>query len=159
MENEPTNMVTKILELSRQDPSRLKELEKFRRSVAVLFTDIQGSTAYYEKFGDIAGFAMVHECNDLLKKIVENHGGRVIKNIGDAIMACFDSCEQSVQATVEMQRKLREANSSKTEEEQQARVRIGVHYGQAIVRSGDVFGDAVNVASRIQSLALPEQIL
>lgn len=159
MENEPTNMVTKILELSRQDPSRLKELEKFRRSVAVLFTDIQGSTAYYEKFGDIAGFAMVHECNDLLKKIVEEHGGRVIKNIGDAIMACFDSCEQSVKATVEMQRKLREANSSKIEEEQQARVRIGVHYGQAIVRAGDVFGDAVNVASRIQSLALPEQIL
>ncbi|HXZ33092.1 MAG TPA: hypothetical protein VEH30_12505 [Terriglobales bacterium] len=53
--------VTRILELSQQDPRRLQELESFRRSVVVLFTDIQGSTAYYEKFGDVAGFAMVHQ--------------------------------------------------------------------------------------------------
>src|SRR5690242_7952206 len=110
-------MVTRILELSRQDPEQLKELEKFRRSVAVLFTDIQGSTAYYEKFGDLAGLAMVHECNDLLRKVVEEHGGRVIKNIGDAIMAYFDNCEQSVRSTLVMQRRLGELNTRKKEED------------------------------------------
>jgi hypothetical protein len=57
--------VTRILELSQQEPDRLQELEKFRRTVTVLFTDIQGSTAYYEKFGDLVGFAMVHQCNSL----------------------------------------------------------------------------------------------
>lgn len=150
--------VTRILELSRQDPARLKELENFRRSVAVLFTDIQGSTAYYEKFGDVTGLAMVHQCNSLLDGVVSKHGGRVIKHIGDAIMATFDNCEECVRTAVEMQQQLKGLNASKKEEDQ-TRVRIGAHYGLGIVKSDDVFGDVVNVASRVQSLASPEQIL
>lgn len=150
--------VTRILELSRQDPARLKELENFRRSVAVLFTDIQGSTAYYEKFGDVTGLAMVHQCNSLLDGVVSKHGGRVVKHIGDAIMATFDNCEKCVRTAVEMQQQLKGLNASKKEEDQ-TRVRIGAHYGLGIVKSDDVFGDVVNVASRVQSLASPEQIL
>ena len=150
--------VTRILELSRQDPARLKELENFRRSVAVLFTDIQGSTAYYEKFGDVTGLAMVHQCNSLLDGVVSKHGGRVVKHIGDAIMATFDNCEECVRTAVEMQQQLKGLNASKKEEDQ-TRVRIGAHYGLGIVKSDDVFGDVVNVASRVQSLASPEQIL
>jgi adenylate cyclase len=151
--------VTRILELSRQDPARLKELENFRRSVAVLFTDIQGSTAYYEKFGDVTGLAMVHQCNSLLDGVVSKHGGRVVKHIGDAIMATFDNCEECVRTAVEMQQQLKGLNASKEKEEDQTRVRIGAHYGLGIVKSDDVFGDVVNVASRVQSLASPEQIL
>ena len=150
--------VTRILELSRQDPGRLQELENFRRAIAVLFTDIQGSTAYYEKFGDLAGFAMVHQCNTLLANVVRKHGGRVIKNIGDAIIATFDNCKQCVHTAVVMQQELKELNATKKEEDR-ARVRVGAHYGIGIVKSRDVFGDVVNVASRVQSLALPEQIL
>jgi len=150
--------VTRILELSRQDPARLKDLEIFRRSVAVLFTDIQGSTAYYEKFGDLSGLAMVHQCNSLLERVVSKHGGRVVKKIGDAIMATFDNCEECVRTAVEMQKELQGLNASKKEEDH-TRVRIGAHYGLGIVKSDDVFGDVVNVASRVQSLALPEQIL
>jgi adenylate cyclase len=150
--------VTRILELSRQDPARLKDLENFRRSVAVLFTDIQGSTAYYEKFGDVFGLAMVHQCNSLLERVVGRHGGRVVKNIGDAIMATFDNCEACVRTAVEMQQQLKGLNASKKDEDH-TRVRIGAHYGLGIVKSDDVFGDVVNVASRVQSLALPEQIL
>lgn len=150
--------VTRILELSRQDPARLKDLENFRRSVAVLFTDIQGSTAYYEKFGDLSGLAMVHQCNSLLERVVNKHGGRVVKNIGDAIMATFDNCEECVRTAVEMQQQLKGLNATKKEEDH-TRVRIGAHYGLGIVKSDDVFGDVVNVASRVQSLALPEQIL
>jgi class 3 adenylate cyclase len=149
--------VTRILELSRQDPARLKDLENFRRSVAVLFTDIQGSTAYYEKFGDLTGLAMVHECNSLLEGVVRKHRGRVVKNIGDAIMATFDNCEECVRTAVEMQQQLKRLNASKKEEDH-TRVRVGAHYGPGIVKSDDVFGDVVNVASRVQSLALPEQI-
>lgn len=150
--------VTRILESSRLDPSLLQKLVDFQRSVAVLFTDIQGSTAYYEKFGDLAGLAMVHECNSLLEAIVAKRGGRVIKNIGDAIMASFDNCEQCVRTAIEMQQKLKEANAIKKENDR-TRVRVGAHYGLGIVKSNDVFGDVVNVASRVQSLALPEQIL
>jgi len=156
--NNANTIITRILELSRQDPEQLKELERFRRSLVVLFTDIQGSTAYYEKFGDVAGFAMVHECNSLLRKVVENHGGRVIKNIGDSIMATFDDAEEAVRAAMSMQRNLNRLNCTKKPEDQ-CRVRIGAHYGRGIVKSNDVFGDVVNVASRVQSLAAPEQIL
>jgi class 3 adenylate cyclase/pSer/pThr/pTyr-binding forkhead associated (FHA) protein len=150
--------VTRILELSRQDPARLKELETFRRSVAILFTDIQGSTAYYEKYGDLSGLAMVHQCNSLLEGVVRSHGGRVVKKIGDAIMATFNDCEACVRTAVEMQQQLKRLNASKKEEDQ-THVRIGAHYGLGIVKSDDVFGDVVNVASRVESLALPEQIL
>lgn len=150
--------VTRILELSQQDPRRLQELENFRRSVVVLFTDIQGSTAYYEKFGDLAGFAMVHKCNSLLEEVVRKYRGWVIKNIGDAIMATFDDCEHCVQGAMEMQQKLKELNAGKKPDDV-TRVRIGAHYGLGIVKSDDVFGDVVNVASRVQSLALPEQIV
>lgn len=151
-------MVTRILELSRQDPGCLKDLENFRRSVAMLFTDIQGSTAYDEKFGDLAGLAMVHQCNSLLEGVVKKQGGRVVKNIGDAIMATFDNGEACVRTAVEMQQQLKELSAGKKEDDY-TRVRIGAHYGLGIVKSDDVFGDVVNVASRVQSLALPEQIL
>src|ERR1700747_2974063 len=105
--------VTKILELAHDDPRLLERLEKCRRTVTVMFTDIKGSTEYFERFGDIAGLAMVHECNDLLRTVIEQHGGRVIKTIGDAVMAAFDNCNESIRAAISMQRRLREKNASK----------------------------------------------
>ena len=151
-------LVTKILILSREDPSLLKELEKFRRSVTVMFTDIKGSTEFFEKFGDIAGLAMVHECNGLQRSVIEQHGGRVIKTIGDSVMAAFDDCNESIRAAVEIQRKLKAQNAARKPEDAML-VRIGLHYGTGIVKSDDVFGDVVNVASRVESLAQPLQII
>jgi adenylate cyclase len=151
--------VTRILELSRDDPGRLRELEQFRRPITVLFADIAGSTAYFEKFGDIPGLAMVHKFNHLVRNAVEEFAGRVIKNIGDGIMATFEDTGQSVQASIETQRRLKQVNAS-NELEHRFAVRIGLHHGIGIVRSdSDVFGDVVNVASRIQSLAQPGPIL
>src|SRR5258708_38046908 len=83
------NSVTQIMQSSRGQNELLAELEKFRRNVVVMFTDIKGSTAYFEKYGDVAGLMMVHQCNDMLRLIVEQHSGRVVKTIGDAIMAGF----------------------------------------------------------------------
>jgi class 3 adenylate cyclase len=151
--------VTRILDLSREDPTRLLELERFRRPITVLFTDIEGSTAYFEKFGDISGLAMVHKFNDVVRKAVDECAGRVVKNIGDGIMATFDDSEKCVEASIEIQRRLKQMNAA-SEEEHRLMVRIGLHYGMGIIRSdNDVFGDVVNVASRIQSAALPGQIL
>jgi Adenylate cyclase, family 3 (some proteins contain HAMP domain) len=89
------NSVTQIMQSSKGQNELLAELEKFRRTVIVMFTDIKGSTAYFEKYGDVAGLMMVHQCNDALQKIVEAHTGRVIKFIGDAIMATFDDPKES----------------------------------------------------------------
>jgi len=151
-------LVTRILELSREDPSLLQQLERFRRAVTVMFTDIKGSTEYFEHFGDIAGLAMVHACNDLLRTVIEHHGGRVIKTMGDAVMAVFDDCNESVRAAIAMQHQLRGENA-KRKKEDEMQVRIGLHYGTGIVKSNDVFGDVVNVASRVESNAEAGQII
>lgn len=152
------NSVTQIIQSSRGQAELLAELEKFRRTIIVMFTDIKGSTAYFEKYGDVAGLMMVHQCNDMLRQIVERHGGRVIKTIGDAIMATFDDPAESVQAAIEMQHALVEFNAPKPEQDH-VFIRIGLNYGSGIVKSNDVFGDVVNVASRVESVAMPEQIV
>jgi class 3 adenylate cyclase len=152
------SLVTKILQLSREDPSLLQQLEKFRRAITVMFTDIKGSTEYFEHFGDIAGLAMVHECNDLVRSAIENHGGRAVKTIGDAVMATFDDCSDSIRAAIAMQHRLREKNAIRKKEDEM-QVRIGLHYGMGIVKSDDVFGDVVNVASRVESIAQAGQII
>jgi class 3 adenylate cyclase len=151
-------LVTKILQLSREDRGLLQQLEKFRRAITVMFTDIKGSTEYFEHFGDIAGLAMVHECNDVLRSAIEQHGGRVVKTIGDAVMATFDDCKESIRAAIAMQNRLREKNAARKKEDEM-QVRIGLHYGMGIVKSDDVFGDVVNVASRVESIAQPGQII
>src|SRR6266545_6033921 len=109
--------VTQIIAASRANPELLAELERFRRDIAVMFTDIKGSTSYFEKHGDIAGLLMVSDCNEKLRQVVEGHGGQVIKTIGDAIMATFGDCTEAVVAAIEMQRVLEQLNSPKAPED------------------------------------------
>ena len=156
MEQRANDSVTRILDVAGSAGSAA-ELEKFRRNVTVLFTDMKGSTAYFEKHGDAAGLLLVHRLNSMFGEAVERHGGRVIKTIGDAVMACFDQQAGAVSAAIEMQQALAMDNASKGSEP--ILVRIGLNYGPGIVKSNDVFGDVVNVASRVESAAAPDQIL
>jgi len=150
--------IGKLLDLARADRRYLETLDKLRRRVVVMFTDIQGSTAYFDKHGDAAGLLMVHQCNDVLHRIVGGHSGRVIKTIGDGMLATFEDCGQSVEASVQMQHGIRELDKVHPEGDHIA-IRIGIHYDTGIVRSYDVFGDVVNVASRIESVAQARQIV
>ena len=149
---------TQVINASLLKPELVAELDKFRRDVAVMFSDIKGSTAYFEKYGDIAGVMMVHRCTELLKQQIARHSGTFVKTIGDAVMAMFEDCTSAVQTGIGMQSALKHYNSSRAPEEQ-IRIRIGINYGSGIVRSNDVFGDVVNVASRVESVAQPEQIV
>lgn len=129
--------------------------------LAVMFTDIQGSTQYFADRGDEAGFAMIERHNAILFPVLETHGGVVIKTIGDAIMGCFPRPMLAATAAVEMQRALREHNIVQPDPVEHLNVRIGIHFGEAIISHGDasaqrprdVFGNLVNIASRIESLA------
>ncbi len=150
--------VTRILNLDTQQLDRAAELDKLRRNITVLFTDIKGSTAYFENFGDAAGLLMVHRCNTMLSQVVERHAGRVIKSIGDAIMAAFEDHSEALAAAVEMQEAIT-ADSAGKPETHRVTVRIGINFGLGIVKSNDVYGDVVNVASRVEGAASPEQIL
>ncbi len=153
----PNDGVTRILNLDGQQLDQAAELEKLRRSITVLFTDIKGSTAYFEKFGDSAGLLMVHHTNTLLGKAVERHGGRVIKTIGDAIMAAFEDPAESIAAAIEMQEAVTTDCAAKPDAHR-VKIRIGINHGLGIVKSNDVYGDVINVASRVEGAASPEQI-
>ena len=151
-------LVARILELSHEDPALLQRLEMSRCAVTVMFTDIKDSTAYFEQFGDIAGLAMVRECNDVLRKIIESHRGQVIETVGDSVMAAFTDCDASVRSAIAMQVRLQQVNAARKGDDE-VLVRIGLHYGYGIVTSDHVFGDVVNVASRVQGVAGPSQIV
>src|SRR5690349_6488231 len=83
-----------------------QELERLKTRVTILFSDIKGSTTYFEKKGDLEGLVMLQRHNTLLIPIIEECGGFVVKTIGDAIMARFNDPVASVQAAVGMQRAL-----------------------------------------------------
>ncbi len=155
---ESLTVVSKLLDMARLDPEYLKELDRLRQPVVVLFSDIHGSTAYFEEHGDAAGLLMVHSCNGTVRRSVEKHQGRVIKSIGDGMMATFADPIASVQAAIEIQKILGEVNDLRPKPERVG-VRIGIHYGAGILRANDVFGDVVNMASRVESAAAPGQIV
>src|SRR5437867_6142002 len=135
-----------------------EELEKLRTPVTILFSDIKGSTTYFEKKGDVEGMAMINRHNSLLFPEIEGAGGRVVKTIGDAIMACFEDPVAAIRGAVRMQRALEHDRQGRAETEQ-IHIRVGLHTGLGLIKEGDVYGDVVNAASRIQRQAQIEQIL
>ena len=132
--------------------------DKFSKEMTIMFTDIEGSTTYFESRGDINGLSMVFKHNELLFPVIEHHQGTVIKTIGDSIMASFPDAAKGVRSAIEMQKALSHYNTTHPKQDK-IRIRIGLNAGRGIVEQQDVFGDLVNVAARIESLAEPGQIL
>jgi adenylate cyclase len=125
-------------------------------TMAVLFADVSDSTRMYEALGDTAAFGKVRECLDLLKEIASAFEGRVVKTIGDGAMCVFPSANSAAEAAGEMQLQM---SQRPAEGKAQLRIRIGFHYGPVIEEGEDVFGDSVNLASRMSGLALPGQVV
>ena len=122
----------------------------------ILFADVSGSTRLFEQKGDVEARRLIAMVLDALTVICDQHGGRVIKTIGDEIMCTFRGALQGVLAACDMQRKMaRDINFVRDN----LAVRIGLHHGDALLEDNDVFGDAVNVAARMTSLAKREQIV
>jgi adenylate cyclase len=122
---------------------------------AILFADIAGSTGLYEQSGDTVALKAVVNCLDCLKAETLAQGGRVIKTIGDELMAAFDTATQAIQAANAMQSTFEKTAGGKAG----IRLRIGFHFGSVIETDGDCFGDTVNLAARLTALATPDQIL
>jgi class 3 adenylate cyclase len=128
-----------------------------RRQVTILFTDIEYSTFLWDVRGDIEGRLMVDKHNRLLFPVIREYRGRVLKTIGDAIMASFRSPEDALKAAIGIQQAL--AHEREHNDNFYIKVRIGIHTGMAIVEHDDVFGDVVNMASRIENEASGDEIL
>jgi class 3 adenylate cyclase len=134
----------------------MQAMEQPTTTLAILFADISGSTRLYETLGDALARQRVADCLSLLTEAIHQRGGTVIKTIGDEVMSTFPTAEVAIQAACAMQESLAErAALSKSP----LTIRVGLHYGPALVEAGDVFGDAVNLAARIVGLAKANQIL
>ena len=126
------------------------------RPQTILFADVSGSTRLFETKGDVEARRLIAAVLDALSIVCVGHGGRVIKTIGDEIMCTLPTAMSGLLAACDMQRKMsRDINFVRDN----LAVRIGFHHGNALEENGDVFGDAVNVAARMASLAKREQIV
>lgn len=123
----------------------------------VVFADLTGSTGVFETLGNAKATQAILRLTTWIGQVCEAHGGRVVKTLGDGVLAVFPNGPSAIEAVVEMQR-----NHLKRIEKWPAnlrmRLQVGVDSGEVVVVDGDCYGDAVNVASRLSDLSGPDQI-
>jgi len=127
-----------------------------RRLAAIMFTDMVGYTTLTQSNEPLA-LKVLERHNQLIRPILPRYRGREIKAMGDSLMVEFESALDATDCAIEIQRLLHDYNVS-ARDEWRIILRIGVHLGDVVHSDGDVLGDAVNVASRIQPLADPEGV-
>jgi class 3 adenylate cyclase len=130
-------------------------------SLTFLFTDLKGSTELYQRVGDLVAFELVRAHFRVLTEIVAAEAGAVVKTIGDAVMATFPTPDRALAAALSMRDAMRSLNAERGHED--LLLKIGIHEGPclAVVLNDhqDYFGHTVNVASRVQNLAVSRSIL
>ena len=137
-----------------------QELSKFQRPIAVMAVNMEGTTAFFDVYGDVAGFVRTQMFVERVRVAVLQNGGIVGKAAGDALLAWFDDPADSVRAAIQLLRELRVINESTGAYEWDMHVRLGLNYGPALIKNNEEpFGHAVKLAARIQSIAAPDQIL
>ena len=124
--------------------------------LCILFADVSGSTKLFEQRGDVEARRIIAAVLDALSKVCVSHGGKVIKTIGDEIMCTLPSAMAGVLAACDMQKRV--AHDLVFVRDNLG-IRIGQHHGDTLVEENDVYGDAVNTAARMASLAKREQIV
>jgi adenylate cyclase len=127
-----------------------------RRLAAIMFTDIVGFSRQMGS-NEARTLRLLDLHNQIIQQAVAEHHGTVIKTVGDAFLVDFPSVVHAVQCAQQIQALFCTHNNGK-ETAEQIHVRIGIHLGDIVQKSGDVFGDGVNIASRLQELAEPDTI-
>jgi class 3 adenylate cyclase len=128
------------------------------QELAILFADVVGSTRLFEVLGDVAARDKVQACVEIMRRATEQHGGSVVKTMGDEIMATFADCDAAMDAAVEMQAAIA-GHPDLEVEGQHISIRIGCHFGPVVQETRDVFGAAVHTANRMTSQAKAGQII
>jgi class 3 adenylate cyclase len=130
-------------------------------NLAVLFTDLRGSTQLYREIGDAPAFERVLEHFDVLRRSVDQNAGALIKTIGDAIMAAFLDPSQGVAAGLDILRGMARLNQARPD--YPLRLKLGLHNGAAIAvtlnERLDYFGTTVNIASRLEGQAHGDDLI
>ncbi|WP_451970913.1 adenylate/guanylate cyclase domain-containing protein [Azospirillum endophyticum] len=125
-------------------------MPSLEKPLALMFVDIADSTMLYERIGNATAAALTQRVLTHLRHLVEDHRGGVIKSLGDGLLAAFPVCDDGVRAACTM---------IGIQDQHGLRLRIGIHHGAVIEGIGDLYGDACNVAARVQQIARPGEIL
>jgi class 3 adenylate cyclase len=124
-------------------------------SLTFLFTDLKGSTALYERVGDLVAYDLVRQHFHVLYDVVAAEAGAVVKTIGDAVMATFQTPDRALAAALRMREEMTRINAERQNED--LLLKIGIHEGPCLAvslnNSQDYFGQTVNMAARVQGLA------
>lgn len=124
--------------------------------VAILFADVCNSTQLYDLLGDGKARETVSRCLEIMSQATVRNHGRVVKTIGDEVMATFIEVDDAAQAAAEMQEDI---SGKLVVDGHDITLRVGIHFGPVLLEGRDVFGDAVNVAARISNQAKSGQVL
>ncbi len=128
------------------------------KKMAVLFTDIVGSSKFFKLRGDLEGRRMLKIHQDLASPLINEFGGTVVKMLGDSVMAYFLDPEDALKSAIKIQQKFQIFNTGKNGKDE-IHIRICVHYGDGIVDDNDIFGDVVNMAAKFLPLVAGDEIL
>jgi class 3 adenylate cyclase len=130
-------------------------------SLTFLFSDLRGSTELYERVGDLVAFDLVDEHFRLLQEIIASERGAIVKTIGDAVMATFETPDRGIAAAIRMREAMSDLGAQR--QQQSLRLKIGIHEGSCLAvtlnEQQDYFGQTVNIASRVQGLATSRSIV
>ena len=123
---------------------------------AIMFTDMVGSTEMTAQLGDTMAVELLRAHDAIIRRSLEQYGGSEVKHLGDGIMASFDDVPASVACAMKIQEELASYNETS---ETSIHVRIGIHAGEPVEESGDLFGSAVQMAARICHVTHANSIL
>jgi class 3 adenylate cyclase len=130
-------------------------------SLTFLFSDLRGSTELYERVGDLTAFDLVNEHFRLLQEIIASERGAVVKTIGDAVMATFETPDRAIAAAIRMREAMSDLGAER--QHQSLSLKMGIHEGSCLAvtlnAQQDYFGQTVNIASRVQGLAASRSIV
>jgi len=128
------------------------------KNIAVLFTDIVGSSNFFKKHGNSSGRTMLRLHQDIVSPLIAEFGGAVVKLLGDSVMAYFLDPGDAFKSAIKIQQKFKKHNKGR-EKKDQIHIKLCVHYGEGIVEDKDIFGDVVNMAAKFLPYAGSDQIL